>query len=737
MELESIRCTIIKRIYNNAQNDYSVFLCFDKDKNDLKIVGTFPDIKKGTKIDVFGNWNNNSKYGLEFKVEFYQEVLPDTLLGIEEYLSSKEIKGVGPALAHAIVSAFGEGTIGILEHEPEKLLQVPGIGKKKINTIIESYAESYTKRNGKRDVMIFLCSYGIGSNYAARIYKTYKEKSLEVLKENPYQIANDIWGFGFETADKIALGLGVEPDSFQRLQSGLIFTLNELATDGHCYATRDMLIYKSIKLLSGENKQFSISKEVISDAIDKMIKDENVIVEQIPGSDDEIPQMAIYLPQYYYSELGVSIRLKTIYKTPRKELKNEDALFVQQNKIDYEKEQVEAIETALKSKVLVLTGGPGTGKTTCILGIINAYKAAGAEVLLAAPTGRAAKRMREVTGMYAKTIHMLLEYKKETGFQRNKDNPLHGDVLIVDECSMIDVLAMNALLTAVPDTMTVIFVGDVDQLPSVGAGNILRDIIESDAFPVIRLTKIFRQAETSKIITNAHKINQGLMPDLQNKKESDFFYLSCDDPDKAAVVITELIKDRLPKNLGITKDDIQVLSPTKKGAAGTTNLNYVLQNALNPGDDGIPVKDYVFRENDKVMQITNDYEKEVFNGDVGVIKRIDKVEKEIYVLFDTNLVVYNIEEDLDELTLAYASTIHKSQGCEYPVVIMPVLTEHSFMLQRNLVYTGVTRAKKMIIMVGSQKAIDYAVKREKVSTRNTLLAARIKNKVSSEQAVLG
>ena len=729
MEEESIHCTVTEKIYSNPQNCYSVLRCYDNEGNDLKITGILPNVIKGSELDVLGAWQNHPKYGIHFKVKSFKETYPKTVRGIENYLASGLIKGIGPSLAHAIVSKFGEQTIDIIDNEPAKLIQVSGIGSKKLEKIVESW----DSQNEIRNITLFLESHDVKAEYALKIYKQYKEKSLEVLKENPYQISNDIWGIGFQTADEIALHLGIKPDAYQRLQSGLFCVLNRLAECGHCYVTKETLIKEASYILAGKDKKYSISREVIADAIDKMIKDEDVKAEQIPVTGDEKPQMAIYLPQYYYAELGAAIRLKMINKAPRKEFRNEDALAVQQSTIEYEKEQIEAIETAINSKILVLTGGPGTGKTTTTLGIISAFKAAGAEVLLAAPTGRAAKRMREVTSMEAKTIHMLLEYTKESGFKRNKDYPLVGDALIIDESSMIDITLLNSLLAAVPDSMVVIFVGDVDQLPSVGAGNVLRDIIDSDAFQVVRLTKIFRQAETSKIVTNAHKINQGIMPDIDNLIDSDFFFGRCEDSDMVSKKIADLVKNRIPNHFKIPSEDIQVLAPMKSGPAGTLNLNKILQEALNPGGEGITKNGYTFKANDKIMAIKNNYEKGVFNGDVGIIQKVDLEEKEIYALFDTNLVIYE-DGEFDQIILAYAATIHKSQGSEYPVVVMPVVSDHYYMLQRNLIYTAVTRAKKLIVMIGSREMLRMGVRNAKVCQRNTLLAARIKNKVSGEEA---
>ena len=549
-------------------------------------------------------------------------------------------------------------------------------------------------------------------------------------------MADDIWGIGFKTADTIATKLGFGHEKYVRLRSGMLYTLNQLSDDGHCYATRDMLLKTGAEMLDVEDSLLSM-------ALDEMIRAEDVIIEDIPAKEEEVPkEKAIYLPPFYYSEVGVARRLNDILHNTGGIRINPEGLpqrIQQKTGMRYDEVQMQGIMAAVTSKILVLTGGPGTGKTTTTLGIITAFREAGASILLAAPTGRAAKRLSEATGMEAKTIHRMLEAKPPEGYKRNDENPLEGDVLIVDECSMIDIMLMYNLLKAIPDTMTVILVGDIDQLPSVGAGNVLRDIIDSGCFPVVRLTRIFRQAQASRIIMNAHRINHGKMPDISNGKQTDFFFIDMDKEaqkrgikqddtallsEEAAKEIVALVGSKLPRYYRIPPREIQVLTPMQRGVVGATSLNQSLQAAINPGDMGLKRGGFLFKAQDKVMQIRNNYDKDVYNGDIGVVGSVDMEDRSLVVIFDGREVEYDASE-LDELVLAYATTIHKSQGSEYPIVVMPVLMTHFVMLQRNLIYTGITRAKKVLVMVGTKKALAYAVRNVVVQKRNTMLKERL------------
>ena len=546
--------------------------------------------------------------------------------------------------------------------------------------------------------------------------------------------------------------LGIGKEAFIRLRSGIMYTLSELADEGHVYAERDQLIKKASELLEAEDTSIIMT-------MDQMLKDEELIREKIMvpqfAPDEVIPEDAakeiekecIYLPPFYFAEVGVANKLKKLAEEPaadrlwvslmkaRQDTGNPE-LSVDVKKIqnivnmEYDGVQAEAVRRAATAKVLVLTGGPGTGKTTTTQGIIAAYRTFGLNILLAAPTGRAAKRMTEATGLEAKTIHRLLEFKPPEGYQKNEETPLEGDVLIVDECSMIDIVLMNALMKAIPPHMRLILVGDIDQLPSVGAGNVLRDVIDSEVFPVVRLTRIFRQAQTSRIIMNAHKINAGQMPDTSNGKNTDFFFMTQENPEEAVKLIVELVHRKLPGYYRTPASQIQVLTPMQRGVVGATNLNMALQEALNPQGEGLRRSGFVYRPNDKVMQIKNNYDKEVFNGDIGIIESVDMQDRTLLVNFDGRSIKYDATE-LDELVHAYATTIHKAQGSEYPIVVMPMLMNHYVMLQRNLIYTGITRAKKILVMVGTKKALSYAVRNVTVTKRNTLLKERLAGQIQA------
>ena len=705
--MERLRCVVERITYQNETSGYSVIKCRTRGSQDLiTVVGTMPETHVGSVLTLGGTWRVDSRYGRQFSVETYEETLPATVYGIEKYLGSGLVKGIGPKFAQRIVKQFGAETLNVIEEDPDQLLTVPGIGKVRVERIKKSWVEQKEIKN----IMLFLQGHDVSTTHATKIYKTYGNESIRVVKENPYRLADDIWGIGFRTADTIATGMGFGHDEYPRLRSGLLYTLNRLGDEGHCFASRDQLAKVGSELLE-------VDEKLILACLEEMIRAEDVI------TDGE----AIYLPPYYYSEVGTAKRLSAILDgTPTIHV-GIDGLPERirvKTRTDYDEIQMQAIMSAVQNKLLVLTGGPGTGKTTTTLGIITAFREAGARILLAAPTGRAAKRLAETTGMEAKTIHRLLEIKPPEGYQRNEENPLEGDVLIVDECSMIDIMLMYNLLKAVPDGMTVILVGDVDQLPSVGAGNVLRDIIDSGCFPVVRLTRIFRQAQTSRIIMNAHRVNRGQMPDLSNGRNSDFFFMERESPEEAAAAITALVKDKLPRYYRVAPSEIQVLTPMQRGEVGAGNLNQLLQGAINPGENGLRRGGYLFRERDKVMQIRNNYDKEVFNGDIGVVERVDLEDRALHVRFDDRTVEYDSTE-LDELVLAYATTIHKAQGSEYPIVVMPVLMTHYVMLQRNLIYTGITRAKKGLVIVGTKKALARAVQTVTVTKRNTMLSRRL------------
>ena len=719
--MDRLRCVVERVTYQNETNGYSVIKCRAKGYADLiTVVGSMPEVHVGSVLTLSGEWTVNPKFGRQFTVSGFEETLPATVYGIEKYLGSGLVKGIGPKFAARIVRAFGAETLNVIEEDPDALLRVPGIGKLRVERIKKSWDEQKEIKN----IMLFLQGHDVSTTHATKIYKTYGSDSIRVVKENPYRLADDIWGIGFRTADTIAEKLGVEKETAVRLRSGLLYTLNRLSDEGHCYARRDQLLKTGAELLA-------VEESVLPAVLDEMVRQDDVKTELIDGEDSAPGETAVYLPPFWFAETGTAKRLKQIFSSPASVKVKPQGLEERIRRVtglNYDPAQMDAIRCAAGSKILILTGGPGTGKTTTTLGILTAFRQAGAKILLAAPTGRAAKRLSETTGMEARTIHRLLEFKPPEGCQKNEQNPLEGDVLILDECSMIDIMLMYSLLKAVPDSMTLIFVGDVDQLPSVGAGNVLRDLIDAGVFPVVRLTKIFRQAAASRIITNAHRINRGRMPDLSNGKQSDFFFLEEEDPETAAQEIVRLVKERLPRAYGTR--DIQVLTPMQRGAVGAANLNQVLQAALNADAAGLRRGGTDYRLHDKVMQIRNNYDKEVFNGDIGTVCRVNTEDRELTVSFDGREVLYDVTE-LDELVLAYAATVHKSQGSEYPIVVMPVLMTHYVMLQRNLVYTGVTRAKKLMVMIGSTKALALAVRNVTVTRRNTMLKERLKNPASA------
>jgi len=768
-----LRCLVERITYRSEQSGYSIIKTRVKGYSDLvPVVGNLLDVNVGSVLVVTGEWKIDPKFGRQFVALSWEETLPASVYGIEKYLGSGLIKGVGPKYARKIVTLFGDQTLDVIETDPNRLIEVPGIGSRRVALI----RDGWEKQKEIKNVMLFLQSNDVSTAHAARIYKTYGKDSIQTIQENPYRLADDIWGIGFKTADSIAMKLGMEKEKYARCRSGLLYTLNKLSEEGHCFAFREQLIHKGTELLDVDESLLSITLDEMIRVKDVIVDKEAVVVgasqhqaqkscyKAVQGIDcegnqemnqtgrnlsngvdhSEVPESsqlqpvnidAIYLPPFYFSEVGVAKKLYALMKAELKtKISGPDRVIAAVEKqagIQYDEVQLQAIHCAINSKVMVLTGGPGTGKTTTMNSIIKIYLASGYEIILAAPTGRAAKRMTETSGMEAKTIHRLLEYQPAEGYKINEDNPLQGDVLIVDECSMIDILLMYNLLKAVPENMTVILIGDTDQLPSIGAGNVLRDIISSDVIPVVKLERIFRQAQGSRIVMNAHRINRGEFPDISNRKDSsgqlsDFFFISDDEPEHALAQIVPLCQKRLPAAYHLNPiNDIQVLTPMQRGVIGAMSLNKELQNALNPGTTMLYHGGTEYRLHDKVMQLKNNYDKGVFNGDIGIVSAIDTEARELTVDFDVGQVVYDITE-LDELTLAYATTIHKAQGSEYPVVVMPILMTHFVMLQRNLIYTGITRAKKLLVLIGSWKALSYAIRNNNVLSRNTRLAERLR-----------
>jgi exodeoxyribonuclease V alpha subunit len=689
----------------------------------VTIIGSIVNPTPGEIIKMKGEWGNHPKYGEQFRIVFCQTTTPASVHGIEKYLGSGLVRGIGPIMAKRIVKTFREKTLDVIENEIERLADVEGIGKKRIGMIRKAWEE----QKEIRAVMIFLQSHGVSSGYAAKIFKQYGNDAIKIVQENPYRLATDVFGIGFITADRIAEKLGFEKDSDLRASAGVLYVLHELTDEGHVFYPYEPLIEKCKEMLD-------IERDVVVKAIGATAFDKKIVIEDISQDFLEFQEnnKAVYLAGYHLAESNLAVRLKTLTSAPQaiRKIDSEKAIQWVQEKlsITLADKQVEAVRCAAENKVMVITGGPGTGKTTIINAILKIFAAIKTKIMLAAPTGRAAKRMSEATGNEAKTIHRMLEYNmRKGGFQKNEESPLDCDLLIIDEASMIDTLLMHHLLKAIPVTATFIMVGDVNQLPSVGAGNVLKDIIDSGIAPVVPLNEIFRQAKESSIIVNAHKINEGIMPNLTSSQDKvdDFYFIPQEDPEKALETIINLVRQRIPKRFGLDAvNDIQVLSPMHRGTVGAGNLNIELQKALNPGEEGVFRGGRLFKVNDKVMQIVNNYDKEVYNGDIGRIASIDEEAKEVVVVIDDRKIAYDYS-DLDELVHAYAVSIHKSQGSEYPAVVMPILTQHYILLQRNLLYTGVTRGKKLVVIVGTKKAMAIAIKNNKTEKRYTLLKQRL------------
>jgi exodeoxyribonuclease V alpha subunit len=622
-------------------------------------------------------------------------------------------------MSERIVEKFGLDTLEVIEKKPERLSEVEGIGPKRISMIIKVWVE----HKEIKELMIFLQGHGVSAAYSAKIYKQYKNESIEIVRDNPYRLAHDIHGIGFITADKIAQNLGIDRNSLIRAKAGLIYILNQLTEEGHVYYPESQLIHKAKEILS-------VDEEIIILAVKELSKEKELFLEDL---DPDGNLKAVYLAPFHVAETGVAQMLMNLKESPSniRPIHPEKAIEWVQQKLNIElaQRQEEAVLLAATSKVLIITGGPGTGKTTLITAILRIFQQLKLRILLAAPTGRAAKRMNEATGWEAKTIHRLLEYSpRKGGFKKDQDDPLEADVIIIDETSMVDTLLMYHLLKAIPSHAHLILVGDVDQLPSVGPGNVLKDIIRSGMFTVVRLTEIFRQAQESMIVVNAHKVNQGQLPvlkEIDKPEKTDFQFIQEEDPEKILQNILDLCSEGIPGQFKFHPlREIQVLAPMHKGIIGVANLNIELQKRLNPGQSGITRGAWNFRLGDKVMQIVNNYDKDVFNGDIGWISKIDPEEREVMIDFEGRLVPYDYS-DLDEVVLAYAVSVHKSQGSEYPVVILPVVTQHYMLLQRNLIYTGITRAKKLVIMIGTKKALAIAIRNNKPQRRYTLLSERL------------
>ncbi len=699
---QEVLAGLVERVtYHNDENGFCVLRIKARGHRDLvTVVGHAATIAAGEWVTASGEWTNDRTHGQQFKTRFMRTSAPTSIDGIEKYLGSGMIRGIGPVYAKKMVKAFGEKVFDIIEAEPTRLREVTGIGTVRAKRIIDAWAEQKIVR----EIMVFLHNHTVGTARAVRIYKTYGTDAVQVMTENPYRLARDIRGIGFKTADIIAMKLGIEKTAMIRVRAGISYALAEAMDEGHCGLPAEELVPLAVELLE-------VDKGLVLTALDLELKDGTVIADTVGET------ACIFLGGLYKAEKVIAARLLRMangtlpwpYIDPKKAL----PWIEKKTGLSLAETQIAAVRLALLSKVLVITGGPGVGKTTIVNSILRILSAKGVKILLCAPTGRAAKRMTEATGFEAKTIHRLLEVDpKGGGFKRDTDNPLDCDLLVVDETSMVDVLLMQALMKAVPDNTATLIVGDIDQLPSVGPGQVLADIISSGAVPVVRLTEVFRQAAHSQIITSAHRINQGSIPDLSRPEgDSDFYFVQADDPETSVLRIIELVKTRIPQRFGLDPiRDIQVLCPMNRGGVGARSLNIELQAALNPaGDRKVERFGWTFAPGDKVMQIENDYDKEVYNGDIGYIDDVNTDAGELTASFDGRSVSYGFGE-LDTLVPAYAATIHKSQGSEYPAVVIPVMTQHYTMLQRNLLYTGVTRGKKLVVLVGQKKAVAIAVR---------------------------
>jgi exodeoxyribonuclease V alpha subunit len=716
----------VERItFCNEENGFTIAKVKVKGEKDLvTVAGALPGVNPGEVLELLGEWSNHPKFGTQFKVLKFKSVMPATVAGIEKYLGSGLIKGIGPVMAGRLVKHFKETTLDIIDTHPERLEEVEGIGKKRVQMI----KNAWDAQREIREVMIFLQGHGVTSTYAAKIFKQYGQGAIKVVQENPYRLAADIFGIGFKTADKIARDLGMDKNSEVRAEAGILYVLHELADEGHVYFPYEPLIEKSQKILEVEN-------DIILKGLARLFEDRRIVMEDLnERKSNFVPNnKTVYLSGYHLAEKSIAENLKALLSTPsnlRRIEENKAVEWVQKRlAIQLTEKQMEGVKIAVTKKVMVLTGGPGTGKTTIIKAILEIFRRLTPRIIMGAPTGRAAKRMSETTGWEAKTLHRVLEWSpKEMGFKKDQDHPLDADVVIVDEASMIDNLLMHHFLKAVPKSAVLILVGDVNQLPSVGAGNVLKDIINSGAVPVVELQEIFRQAMGSLIITNAHRIHRGEFPQIPGKGVlQDFYFIQKETPEEIAATILELVTQKIPARFKKDPvDDIQVLTPMHRGIIGGENLNKILQEALNKSPIELTRGSRTYKQGDKVMQIKNDYDKEVFNGDIGRILEIDFEEQKVTVGFDGRPVDYEFS-DLNELVPAYAVSIHKSQGSEYPVVVIPLHISHYLLLQRNLIYTGVTRARKLVVIVGTKKAMSIAIRNNETLRRFTGLCERLKD----------
>ena len=715
--LEKLQGLVNRVVFHSDETGYSVCGVIPKgkrDKDEVMVVGNCPSICEGESVVAEGRWAHHSRHGRQFQATRIECHPPHSVAGIKRYLGSGMVKGIGPGLAERLVAAFGDRTLEIIDKESARLEEVDGIGRMRREMIRESWRE----QKAVRDIMVFLQSHEVGTACAMRIYKQYGDQAVTVVRENPYRLCHEVWGIGFKTADRIALSIGVPPHSESRARAGILYILTTMSEEGHCFCPREDLIAAAEQMLE-------IPSEILKGAIVHGVTNGTLCEER--GN--------VFLTPLYQAESGVAAMLERLIATaaPYAPVQVEKAVTWAEGQmaIGFAPAQRAALEMALLKKVSIITGGPGVGKTTIVRALVDIFNARKMSICLAAPTGRAAKRMEESTGMPAKTIHRLLKYTPGTGgFEHGLDNPIEGDVFILDEVSMIDIQLMNSFLRALPASAILVLVGDADQLPSVGPGNVLRDLIDSGAIPMTMLETIFRQESQSWIVRNAHRVNHGLPFEMPEEgKPSDFFFIESETPEDVIAKMLELVSSRIPKKFHFDpKTEVQVLTPMRRNQLGCENLNILLQEALNPG--GISVRRFgrQYREGDRVIQIRNNYDKEVFNGDIGQVDHVNAEVQEVVVNYDGRRVVYAAEE-LDELDLAYACSVHKSQGSEYPAVVLLMTTHHFKLLQRNLLYTAMTRGRKLVCLVGSKKAVFMAIRNNHVSFRRTSLCDRLKGRL--------
>ena len=722
-KLEHLQGQLERVTYANEENSYTVAKVKVKGRRDLvTVVGNIASPQAGQVLKMKGQWVNHPRFGEQFKAVYCECSVPATSAGIQKYLGSGLIKGIGPIMAKRIVARFGEGTLDVIDQEPDRLAEIEGIGEKRIAMIKKAWEE----QKEIREVMLFLQGHGVSATYASKIFKTYGQDSIRIVQDNPYRLAGDIFGIGFVTADRIAQKLGFAADSPSRLQAGVLFVLHQCADEGHVYYPKDELLTRCTEILD-------VQAGLIHQALEALRQEREVILEELAEGEDRKPVQAVFLTKYHFSETSIAGKLKKLLQSPKsiRPVDTAKALsWVQEAYgIRLADKQAQAVQKALQDKVLVITGGPGTGKSFLLQAILKIVARMGAGILLAAPTGRAAKRMNESTGFEAKTIHRLLEFDfQKGGFKKNEEHPLNCDLLVIDEMSMVDTVLMHHLLKAVRLDSTLVLVGDVNQLPSVGAGNVLQDIIRSGSVPVVELSEIFRQARESSIIVNAHRINAGEFPRLTPRQDKldDFFFVQEENPERVLEKIQHLVLHRIPSRFRLDPlRDTQVLSPMNKGIVGVANLNAVLQACLNPRGREIVRGGKTFRIGDKVMQTKNNYDKDVYNGDIGTITGLDSELQEVKIGFPDKSVAFELSE-LDELVLAYAVSIHKSQGSDYPAVVLPLLTQHYIMLQRNLVYTAITRGRKLVVLIGTKKALAISINNAQTQKRYTRLEQRLR-----------